>query len=472
MFNPLQPQQGGYGTMGYNALAAPSLGPNTGTTGRVSDPKAIGSGYALLTPEAGSLGGLQDYYTNITQAPAAPSFGGGVMAGGGGGSAGGAAAQQFNTLGAYLHGTYFKQGKPIPGTNIRNIGQLNQAVFGTPYENEIDYSTLDADKLMSGLGPRAEQMMQQARDWELRDIERQSIRQTGGVLNSGLGKLIKPALGAALTSVGVPAFAIGGALGAMTPEGPAAAVTGALTGAAAGYAGGKLADFGSNFLSNEAFTNPSALGLSADQLYNPAALGGAVQSGVTSLPGGGFINPAALGITANTLASGVPNLANPVYSAPGWTGTTPNPGGGFTNPEALGLSGEDLYNPQSLGGPAPDDWLDKLQDLADPADLLDIIGGAGGEEQTAGTDTGFGAGGTGAGSMPMSMMPQPQAQRSQQLDPVIDAIMNTGAEQGPGASIPEYGAQKLAPGPDVRLPGYQTQPFASAVEQPENFLAA
>jgi len=450
--------------MGSNALSGKDFYASRGIAGQIPvDYTQHGGGFAALSPQAQTPQGLLDYYTQTQERAGAQPGTIGYNAG----NRGGIDAPGFFTLNNYLHGTFFKKGNPIPGTNIRNSGQLYSELFGSPNINDEDYLKLTPEALTQALGPQAEQVMRNARDWEVRDISRANQKgfSTGGLLGAlAVGGILAPAV-----------IAGSGGIGALKGLNPLTKVQSTID-----KAGNFLSDpIGSvkgafsGSVPTTATANP--LGINASQLYNPAALGGKVSSGVTALPGGGFVNPGALGIQANTLAAGVPNLANPVWSAPKWTGTQSLPGGGFVNPSAMNVGPTDLYNPVSLGGTKPgllDRAKDFLGDQLDPMDALDFIAGGEQGQPQGGSDTGFGGDGVGAGSMPLSLLPQPEAQRSQQLDPVIDAIMNSSAEEGMAGQMPQYEAQKLQPGPDVRLSGYQTQPFASAVQRPRNALAA
>lgn len=130
-----------------------------------TDHTAIGSGLAALTPQAASGQGLLDYYTQLSgnrtdrtnafqQRPD------------------GRLANNFATLNAYLNGTFFKQGKVPTGANFSNPGEFSSSIFGTPFEDQFDFDNLTAEKLSNALGPNSQQILSDARDWELRDITR------------------------------------------------------------------------------------------------------------------------------------------------------------------------------------------------------------------------------------------------------------------------------------------------------------
>jgi len=495
MLNFMSPNYGSGNVMGSFATNPVDYYGERGIVGQIpGDYTAHGAGFAALSPEAQTTQGLLDYYTRTQERAGAQPGTIGYNAG----NRGGIDAPGFSTLSNYLHGTFFKQGKPIPGTNIYNDGQLWREIFGSSNEGDDVYSKLTPEALTRALGPQAEQMMRQARDWEVREISRSN--QTGA-MSGTFGKLAKLGMGAALGFVGAPAWASGAIMGGMDGN-----PLGVLTGAAGGFLGGQVASSGildkvKNTLGLSAPTGGTAWGGLAKQGFPGGA--GSVWS-----PGGGGWGPVGTNLAAqfggNFLSRGnqVPGVSTGV--------TTPTGGGlvgsGQLNPNnvqimggaalgasplaAAGTAGVNLlpgvddlrqyFNQQipgtnqQLGGPDTgtldeEDWLSKLGDTFGADDLLGMFGGQ--QEGPQGPETGFGMGGVGAGSMPLSLLPQPEAQRSQQLDPVIDAIMNSSAEEGMTGQMPQYSSQKLPEEPDIRLPGYQTQPFASAVERKRNTLA-
>ena len=416
---------------------------------------AIGSGLAGLSPQEQELQGLTDYYTQLSgNREAAPN-----PWGIGQGITDNRQAGNFNTLTAYLGGTYWGSGNGTSpnGSGLNNIGEFGNKIFGT---HEWDYDNLTADNLISALGPNAQQILGDARDWERRDITRQNQQ----------GSLAKTLAGYAGTAIGaVTGNPLAGALGGGLFGGASGGIGGALSGAAGGYsAGGGLNPITSRiknalgFGGNEAFTNGAGLGLTGADLYNPASLA------TNAVPNAGL----------NASAS---NLFNPASLASGWspiTGTNGgaySPGQGFTNPNALGIGGSDLYNPESLGGLPQESFFDKIKntvkDNVGVGDLMDMFGNRGGQGGE-GSDAGFAgiAGGIGAGVQGFDQAPQ--GQQNNQSDYLVDDIMAGSSEDAPGGNMPQYASQKLQAGTGQRMPGYQTDPFGNALEnQPQNSLA-
>lgn len=430
-------------TPSFNAYSAPTLnrfGQQTNAGGALYNPAvartqadyqptdytAIGSAVAGLTPE--QQGGLAEYYSD---------------------------PNNFATLGSYIHGTYTKQGTQPTGVDWTDASSYGRQIFGTPWANEWDYSKLNPESLTSAFGPNANQIFSDARDWELRDISRQNQQ----------GSLAKTLAGAAGSVIGgltgnpLIGLAAGGAFGGAS-GGPIGALTGAAGGYSAGLNGGYagLLDKTKNFLgiNNTAFVNPNALpsGL-AESLYSPASSAAVPGNFGLGLTSANLYNPLALGGA----------IAGPTSL----TGGTYIPGEGFINDNGLGIDSADLYNPPSLSGLAPrEDWLSRLDDISGVSDLLSAFSGQEDEQQFqgggAGPESGFG-GGIGAGSQPMSMIPGQGQTGQQPLDSFIDPLINSSAEEGaPGQGI-DYQSQKLLPGPNQRLPGYQTQPFGNALAQ-------
>jgi len=105
----------------------------------------------------------------------------------------------------YIEETYFDEGNAIPGTSIGNLGQLNQALFGSPYDWQGDYSNFTGDKLLSALGPQGQTILENARDWEIREVERGNQ----STLGDNVGGLLGAAGGAAILA---PAVLTGGGL--------------------------------------------------------------------------------------------------------------------------------------------------------------------------------------------------------------------------------------------------------------------
>jgi hypothetical protein len=497
MLNFMSPNYGSGNVMGSFATNPVDYYGERGIVGPIpGDYTQHGAGFAALSPEAQTTQGLLDYYTRTQKRAGVASHTNPMVL-----ESDGTDAPGFSRLSNYLHGTFFKQGKPIPGTNIYNDGQLWREIFGSSNQGDDVYSKLTPEALTRALGPQAEQMMRQARDWEVREISRKN--QTGA-MSGTFGKLAKLGMGAALGFVGAPAWASGAIMGGMDGN-----PLGVLTGAAGGFLGGQVASSGildkvKNTLGLSAPTGGTAWGGLAKQGFPGGA--GSVWS-----PGGGGWGPVGTNLAAqfggNFLSRGnqVPGVSTGV--------TTPTGGGlvgsGQLNPNnvqimggaalgasplaAAGTAGVNLlpgvddlrqyFNQQipgtnqQLGGPDTgtldeEDWLSKLGDTFGADDLLGMFGGQ--QEGPQGPETGFGMGGVGAGSQGFAQLGDVTGQGPQR-DPgvdVFDGITGSVDDEGLlGQGNPQYLSQKLPEEPDIRLPGYQTQPFASAVERKRNTLA-
>ena len=306
---------GGLPTGGFNDFYGPG---GLDITGKLpATHTEPGSGLALVNDS--SLSGLTDYYigdsfgtpNNLSPMHRIPTGGFDTVDLG-----------NLPTLQNYLHGTYFDEGKNIPGTNIGSLGDLNNALFGNPYDWQGNYDNFTADKLLGALGTNPQKILEDARDWEIREVVRGN--------NSG--------------------FATGGLLGAL--------------GVSAILAPAVLT--GSGLLGGQGFVNPNALGIGPEHLYNPTSLGGIPSSPITGLsggpyiPGGGFINPGALGGTPDVVFGGLPPGAGVPPTPPSgggiqlpdWNDIPQTPGGGTQDP-----------TPPTNGG-GPD--FPRLPDFPDP----------------------------------------------------------------------------------------------------------
>lgn len=175
--------------------------------------------------------------------------------------------------------------------------------------------------------------------FEAFDLRFREVQKGNQIEHNPLGGLIGPLLGVAasfIPGVGpIAAGAIGGGFGSLASGGSLTDVlTDAALGGAGGFVGSKVGSFFRGGLggSGEAFTNPSALGLSATDLYNPASLAGDVIAGASNGLG---LNPSHFINTASQLGlSSIGDLGQSGTDA--WRGVTRNAGGGFTNPGAFG----------------------------------------------------------------------------------------------------------------------------------------
>ena len=356
-----------------------------GITGQVpTDYKEHGGGVAALSPDA-KLG--YDYYID-----------------------------NYPTLQNYLHGTYFKQGKAVPGTNISNIGQLNTALFGSPYDKDFKPFSREAfDNIVSPNVANA------ARDWEVRDISRgnQSGFEFGGLA------------GAALTSaILAPAVAAGSGikLGALAKN-PVSTVKNALT-----------------------------KGLTK---ANPNAVPG-MATGVTTPTGGGLVGSGALNPAAVGLQGGAPLGANALAAA-GTAGVTP-------------LAGvPDLTSYFNKTIPGTNQYLGKHVGTSDL--LKSGLKKVGSELLKKGVNTlaeGFLAPDAQTNVLAPSSVAGgsvsalPALSGGDTGDPILDRYQYALADQLTGRQdkptmLPQYQTQKLEPGNPMRIPGYQKKPFANAL---------
>ena len=101
-----------------------------------------------------------------------------------------------------------------------------------------------------------------------------------------------------------------------------------------------LSGYDTPYVPGGGYSDPSAVGGNANELYNPDILGGPV-AGVTNntLAGGGFINPDALGLDGRSLGLNFESDRIGFFrgtESPDWEGTVSNADGGFSNPSAVG----------------------------------------------------------------------------------------------------------------------------------------
>lgn len=376
-----------------------------------------GAGFAALSPEAQTPQGILDYYTRTQYIPGASPGTLGYNAG----NRGGTTAPGFNTLNAYLHGTYWKQGKPIPGTNIRNGGQLYTKLFGSSNEGDADYSKLTPERLTGALGPQAMQVLNQARDWEIRDISRKNQQgfSAGGLLGAaGVAGILAPALlaGSGVSLSGLAKNPVSTVKNALTKS-----LTKANPNAVPGMATGVTTPTGGGLVGSGAL-NPAAVGLQGGAPLGANALAAAGTAGVTPLAGVPDLTP-----YFNQQIPGTNQFLGKHTGATDWLTQGAKKLGSELLKKGVNTLAENLL--------APDTQTNALTSTS-------VAGG------TATTLPALSGGNTG--------------------NPILDRYQYALADQLTGKQdkpmvLPQYQSQKLEPGNPRRIPGYQKRPFANAL---------
>jgi len=384
------------------------------------------------------------------------------------------------------------------GSGVPHIQNYDQAAQAYQYEmeNNPDFAATLGEYWQAnpGIDRLLASTKFDALDWYARDAQRELAHPDSSFFDSISG-FLGPIAG--LIGGPVAGALVGGLSGGLNGGG----ILGGLTGALGGYGAGGGNIFGSvkNALG---FGTGAGSGAGAwTGLANQGFPGGAAQAFAS---GGGGWGP--LASAGATLANQAPNFLQRGNQVPGIsTGVTTPTGGGLVgsgqlNPAGVGIQGgaglsasplaaagtagvvaapgvtdlqqyfgqqipgtnQQLGDPltSQLQGGGNDSWLDGLKDMFGPGDLLSAFSGQE-DEGGAGPESGFGLGGIGAGAQPMAMMQQQQ--RQQPMESIIDPLMNASAEEGMMGGGIDYETEKLQPGPNMRLPGYQTQPFGNAL---------
>lgn len=281
-----------------------------------------------------------------------------------------------------------------------------------------------------------------AMDYAYREEGRKQQTKGGGFLNflkkfigPVAGSLILPGVGSAL-GAGISA-GVGGAIGGAIQGGISDGPLGALTGAASGYGIGSGVGAVQNWASGlggsaGGFTNPSGLGFSGNNLALPG-----LANAPASTAAGGF-GASSLGLSGGNLGL---NFLSGNFAA--------NPIQGY-GPSAVGGDPASLYNPQSMGGPAP--FGGRIPSIGMPT------GGPGAQQQTGQpspmqTDQG-------TGQLPTPGAAPTQSAGGTSFDATLMAAgkmpNNVLAMMGMGS-----GKMGLSDRDRMRLPGYQTRPVAN-----------